>query len=77
MRHRNSSLLGRNWKVLCANWVFTAVCWLLLTVGGQGQVYRFKTYTSSAGLPSNAIYHLYQDQKGYLWFSTGSGDKWH
>ncbi|HMV99302.1 MAG TPA: two-component regulator propeller domain-containing protein, partial [Acidobacteriota bacterium] len=73
MRHRNSSLLGRNWKVLCANWVFTAVCWLLLTVGGQGQVYRFKTYTSSAGLPSNAIYHLYQDQKGYLWFSTGSG----
>ncbi|MBX7220682.1 MAG: GAF domain-containing protein [Blastocatellia bacterium] len=38
-----------------------------------GEIYRFKAYTSSMGLPSNTIYALFQDRTGFLWIGTDSG----
>ncbi|MBX7221961.1 MAG: protein kinase [Blastocatellia bacterium] len=48
-------------------------CWSALPSSVAAQEYQFKTYQSSMGLPSNAISHLYQDQKGYIWFATPKG----
>lgn len=53
--------------------VFAVVCCLLAALTVQAQTYRFKVYTSSTGLPSNAIYSIFQDSKGYLWFGTDGG----
>ncbi len=39
----------------------------------KGQQYTYKNYTIDDGLPSNTIYKIDQDSKGYLWISTGSG----
>ncbi|MCS6884811.1 MAG: two-component regulator propeller domain-containing protein [Acidobacteriota bacterium] len=46
---------------------------LLCCTAAAAQTYRFRTYTSSSGLPSNIIYCLFQDSKGYMWFGTDSG----
>lgn len=52
----------------------TAVAICLLTFSAvSAQTYRFRYYTSSTGLPSNIIYSLFQDSKGYIWFGTDSG----
>lgn len=46
---------------------------LTAAASADAQVYRFKTYTSSSGLPNNSVYHIYQDGKGYVWFATDGG----
>lgn len=33
----------------------------------------YKHFTKSEGLPSNQIFHIFQDSKGYLWFATDYG----
>lgn len=42
-------------------------------VPASAQVYRFKVYASSTGLPNNGVYGLFQDSKGYIWFCTDAG----
>ena len=37
----------------------------------QSEFYRH--YGVAEGLPSSTVYHVMQDAKGYLWFSTGRG----
>lgn len=49
-----------------------AVCLMAFSIA-SAQTYRFRVYTSSTGLPSNIIYSLFQDSKGYIWFGTDSG----
>ncbi|MBX7218717.1 MAG: GAF domain-containing protein [Blastocatellia bacterium] len=39
----------------------------------MAQTFHFKNYTASDGLPSNTVWALHQDRKGYLWFGTDSG----
>ena len=34
---------------------------------------RAKLVTLQDGLPSNAVSDIYQDQKGFMWFSTNNG----
>lgn len=34
---------------------------------------RVKFVTLQDGLPSNAVFDIYQDQKGFMWFSTNNG----
>ncbi|MBX7218911.1 MAG: GAF domain-containing protein [Blastocatellia bacterium] len=48
------------------------VC-LGLGLSVQAQVYRFKSYTTSTGLPNNSVYVIFQDREGYLWFGTDQG----
>jgi ligand-binding sensor domain-containing protein/serine phosphatase RsbU (regulator of sigma subunit) len=38
-----------------------------------GQFIPFRNYTVENGLPSNTIYDIEQDQRGYLWFATQVG----
>ena len=30
-------------------------------------------FTVADGLPSNEVYHVFQDSKGYIWFGTDNG----
>jgi len=46
---------------------------LLILNSLLGQQYTYKNYSIDDGLPSNTIYKIDQDSKGYLWISTGSG----
>src|SRR5688572_4634101 len=54
-------------------YVIAVVSCLLAVTTAQGQIYRFKVYTSSTGLPNNAVYSIFQDSKGYIWFGTDVG----
>ena len=51
------------------------VAFLLISIVKIGlvQVPSFVNYSQEDGLPSNEIYHILQDSKGYLWFSTDHG----
>lgn len=33
----------------------------------------FESFTEKEGLPSNTVYDMVQDQKGYMWFATDNG----
>ncbi|MBI4854062.1 MAG: GAF domain-containing protein [Acidobacteria bacterium] len=51
----------------------TILLLVLLTPSVQAQIYKFKVYNTSSGLPNNAIYYILQDSKGYMWFATNDG----
>jgi signal transduction histidine kinase/ligand-binding sensor domain-containing protein len=53
--------------------LLAAAAVLLCAATAGAQVYRFRTYTSNSGLPSNATYAVYQDARGYIWFATDGG----
>ncbi len=53
--------------------VCTIACIFLFPALLNGQGYRFRNYDASAGLPSTAIYSMIQDDRGFMWFGTGSG----
>lgn len=38
-----------------------------------GQHNAYIHYTTNDGLPSSIVYHLLQDKRGYMWFSTDKG----
>ncbi|MEL6135332.1 MAG: two-component regulator propeller domain-containing protein, partial [Bacteroidota bacterium] len=40
---------------------------------GWTQSYRLMHYTLADGLPSNTIYEMAQDKRGYMWFGTEGG----
>ncbi len=54
-------------------YLITIFLLVLLTPSVQAQIYKFKTYNTSSGLPNNAVYHILQDSKGYMWFATNEG----
>lgn len=45
----------------------------LLSFASNAQQYNFKNYTPINGLTSSLINNIFQDSKGYLWFSTQGG----
>lgn len=49
--------------------------WFLgaLAVSGSGQQPFSKNYQTGEGLPSNYLYAVFQDSKGYIWVSTDVG----
>jgi len=57
---------------------FLATCFLslflLLALFGYGQPVPFKNFNvKEDGLPSSEVYHVMQDSKGFMWFSTDHG----
>jgi len=46
---------------------------LFLSIDASGQQPIFKNYSIDNGLLSNEVYHVIQDQKGYIWIATGQG----
>lgn len=45
----------------------------LCAVTSSAQQPEFRHFTVENGLPSNEVYHVLEDRKGYLWFSTDRG----
>ena len=46
---------------------------LLITNLGISQNPYSITIDKASGLPSNSVYDMYQDSKGFMWFATGKG----
>jgi len=46
---------------------------LILIATSYCQIINFKNYSTKDGLPSNEVYHVIQDTKGYMWFATDFG----
>lgn len=50
---------------------------LLFTLSGKinshGQEFGYRQFTIEDGLPTNEVYHVMQDSKGYIWVSTDYG----
>ncbi|WP_400075683.1 histidine kinase [Winogradskyella sp. R77965] len=50
---------------------------ILITISApnysQAQSYNFKNFTVEDGLPSTEFYDLYQDSRGYIWFTSDRG----
>lgn len=46
---------------------------MVLAFVSAAQAPVYKLFTVEDGLPSNQIYELFQDSKGYLWFGTNRG----
>lgn len=51
------------------------ICILLLVSSNLGlcQNPYFISIDKSSGLPSNSVYDIFQDSKGFMWFATGKG----
>ncbi|MBL7906371.1 MAG: histidine kinase [Bacteroidales bacterium] len=50
-----------------------SVVLFVLVLGLQAQHPVFRHYTVDEGLPSNEVYHLFQDSKGFIWIATNMG----
>lgn len=48
-------------------------CCLVILPCIQAQNPKYLQFAVNEGLPSNEVYHVLQDSKGYLWFSTDKG----
>lgn len=53
---------------------FLCLLLLCLFTSGQAQPYvKLSTFTTNEGLPSNHIYDIVEDNKGFLWLATDNG----
>jgi two-component sensor histidine kinase/ligand-binding sensor domain-containing protein len=52
--------------------LFSLLC-LHLALFSHSQKYSFRNYTVANGLGSSSINHIFQDNKGYIWFATQGG----
>jgi ligand-binding sensor domain-containing protein len=50
-----------------------SVIWILLTLQTAAQEPAYRNISVKQGLPSNEVYDVLQDRKGYIWFSTDAG----
>jgi len=48
------------------------ICFVLLHIHSYAR-YPFIRYTKENGLPSNTVYEVYRDSKGYIWIGTDKG----
>jgi len=46
---------------------------ILFFSNAKGQTFYYKNYTVDNGLPSTEIFHVIQDQKGFIWTATNQG----
>ena len=51
---------------------FITTC-LLLASGLNAQDLSFRQYSTKDGIPSAQVYHMFQDELGYVWFATDRG----
>jgi len=54
-------------------WIISFICLLVSISCVVAQDLSFRQYTIKDGLPSNQIYDIHQDQKGFIWFATENG----
>lgn len=68
MKEKENSVLrlGKKWAIsFFYLWIVVAYV--------KGQDLSFRQFTIEDGLPSNQIYDIHQDQKGFIWFATENG----
>ena len=53
--------------------LFQTTILLFLTQFALGQNPYYYTIDKTNGLPSNSVYDIFQDSKGFMWFATGKG----
>lgn len=53
--------------------LFFPIAVFILIQGVYSQQYNFVNYTKDKGLPGNQVWSIYQDSKGYMWFSATAG----
>ena len=59
-------------KVTLVNLLY--VIWAsMTTLSISGQSFNTKNYTIKNGLPSNIVYSIKQDKKGFIWATTDKG----
>jgi|GEM_PF-3284258 len=51
----------------------TILCFSSRHLYAQPEQLKFERYTTADGLPSNIIYSIFQDSKGFLWLGTHEG----
>jgi ligand-binding sensor domain-containing protein len=51
--------------------LFNSIIFFCINSIAQQPVY--KTFNTATGLPSNFVYNVMQDSKGYMWFATNNG----
>lgn len=54
-------------------WLLWLPLLMICCCPARGQHFSMQHYGAEEGLPSNRIYELYRDRKGYLWFATDKG----
>ncbi len=54
-------------------WIAILVILLIVTTTAQATDYPLRHYTVANGLPSNEVYHVFQDSKGFIWMGTDNG----
>lgn len=52
---------------------FFVTVFLFISSFGMGQNPYFHTIDKTSGLPSNSVYDIFQDCKGFMWFATNKG----
>jgi len=52
---------------------FCLFFFLISSLSSFPQIINLKNYTTKDGLPSNQVYQVVQDSKGYMWFATDYG----
>ena len=63
---KSSKIIGLKTSVLL-------MLFFLISVTCYSQDYNYKNYTLEDGLPSEDVYGIFQDSKGYMWFATERG----
>jgi hypothetical protein len=56
-----------------SKWILLISAFLLLGFAAGAQNIYLRHFTVNDGLPSNTVYDVYSDSKGYLWFGTDKG----
>ncbi len=54
-------------------YILATLLLIVTTIIANAQIYRFKSYSSTSGLPNNQVYSVFQDHLGYIWFGTEGG----
>lgn len=52
---------------------YSVLIWLLWVSVGFAQNKKYSVYTVNDGLPSNNVYRVVEDNKGFLWVATNAG----
>ena len=52
---------------------FLCFLFILISIFGFAQNPYYHSIDKSIGLPSNSVYDIYQDKKGFMWFATNKG----
>ncbi|MFT5970079.1 MAG: ligand-binding sensor domain-containing protein, partial [Flavobacteriales bacterium] len=53
--------------------IFLSLFVLFSSNEGIAQSYQFVNFSVEDGLPSNEVYEVIQDSKGFMWFATDRG----